>query len=163
MMVTLVLTLIMCAVPFLMIWTAAYFYPWARLLEFFPKDIEEKAKQHRPPFPAAPAVGRIFLVLCALGFAGAIVFAGWDGMRNGFTFRQYLIRFLFMLIGVKVFDILGLDYFLITRTQFFQHYIPETKGCAGYSDFGFNRKEQIRQIIMIPFEALLLAWICTLF
>ena len=44
--VTIVLTLIMCALLFLMIWAAAYFYPWDRLLEFFPKDIEEKAKQH---------------------------------------------------------------------------------------------------------------------
>ena len=47
--------------------------------------------------------------------------------------------------------------------QFFQHYIPETKGCAGYHDFGFNRKEQIQQCIMLPIAALLTAWICTLF
>ena len=53
---TIILTLIMCALLFLMIWAAAYFYPWDRLLEFFPKDIEEKAKQHKPPYPAAPAM-----------------------------------------------------------------------------------------------------------
>lgn len=32
MMVTMFLTLIMCALLFLMIWAAAYFYPWERLL-----------------------------------------------------------------------------------------------------------------------------------
>ena len=39
--ITIILTLIMCALLFLMIWAAAYFYPWERLLEFFPEDIEE--------------------------------------------------------------------------------------------------------------------------
>lgn len=54
--VTIILALIMCALLFLMIWAAVYFYPWERLLEFFPKDILEKAKQHKPPFPEAPAM-----------------------------------------------------------------------------------------------------------
>ena len=31
------------------------------------------------------------------------------------------------------------------------------------NNFGFNRKEQIRQCIMLPFAAILIAWICTLF
>jgi hypothetical protein len=35
-----------------MIWSATYFYPWTGLLRFFPKDIEEKARQHKPPFAA---------------------------------------------------------------------------------------------------------------
>ena len=49
-MVTLILTLMMCALLFLMIWAATYFYPWEGLLRFFPKDIEEKARLHQPPF-----------------------------------------------------------------------------------------------------------------
>ena len=161
--ITIILTLIMCALLFLMIWAATYFYPWERLLEFFPKDIEEKAKQHKPPFPAAPAIGWIIMALCMLGFIGVIVYGGWDGIQRDYTFGQFLVRFLIILLGVKAFDIIGLDYMLITKTQFFQHYIPETKGCAGYHNFGFNRKEQIRQCIMLPFAALLIAWICTLF
>ena len=162
-MVTLILTLIMCALLFLMIWAAAYFYPWKGLLRFFPKDIEEKARLHQPPFPSAPAIGWVLMLLCALGFIGVIVYGGWDGIQRDYTFGQFLVRFLIILFGVKAFDIIGLDYILITKTQFFQHYIPETKGCAGYHNFGFNRKEQIRQIIIMPFAALLTAWICTLF
>ena len=163
MMATIILTLIMCELLFLMIWAATYFYPWERLLEFFPKDIEEKAKQHKPPFPAAPAIGWIIMLFCMLGFIGVIVYGGWDGVQRGYSFGQLLVRFLAILFGVKAFDIIGLDNILITKTQFFQHYIPETKGCAGYHNFGFNRKEQIRQCIMLPFAALLSAWICTLF
>jgi len=162
-MVTLILTLTMCALLFLMIWSATCFYPWTGLLRFFPKDIEEKARLHQPPFPAAPVIGWTLMLLCALGFVGVIVYGGWDGVRKGFTFGQFLVRFLVMLFGMKAFDIIALDYFLITKTQFFQHYIPETKGCAGYHSFGYNRKEQFWRIVTLPFAALLTAWVCTLF
>ena len=162
-MVTLILTLMMCALLFLMIWAATYFYPWEGLLRFFPKDIEEKARLHQPPFPAASVIGWIMMLLCALGFVGVIVYGGWDGVRKGFTFGQFLVRFLVILLGMKAFDIIVLDYILITKTQFFQHYIPETKGCAGYHSFGYNRKEQLWRIVTLPFAALLTAWICTLF
>ena len=130
-MITLILTLSMCAFLFLMMWAATYFYPWTGMLRFFPQDIEEKARQHKPPFPAAPVIGWIIMLLCALGFIGVIVYGGWDGLQNGFTFRQFLTRFLIILFGMKAFDIVALDYVLITKTQFFQHYIPETKGSAG--------------------------------
>ena len=162
-MVTLILTLTMCALLFLMIWSATYFYPWTGLLRFFPKDIEEKARLHQPPFLAAPVIGWILMLLCALGFVVVIVYGGWDGVRKGFTFGQFLARFLVMLFGMKAFDIIALDFFLITKTQFFQHYIPETKGCAGYHSFGYNRKEQLRRIVTLPFAVLLTAWVCTLF
>ena len=117
-MFTLILTLSMCALLFLMIWAATYFYPWTGLLRFFPQDIEEKARQHKPPFPAAPVIGWIIMLLCALGFIGVIVYGGWDGLQNGFTFRQFLTRFLIILFGMKAFDIIALDYVLITKTQF---------------------------------------------
>ena len=108
-------------------------------------------------------IGRILLILCALGFVGVIVYGGWDGVQKGFTFGQFLVRFLVILFGMKAFDIIGLDCILITKTQFFQHYIPETKGCAGYHRFGYNRKEQLGQILTLPFAALLTAWVCSLF
>ena len=127
-MVTLILTLTMCALLFLMIWSATYFYPWTGLLRFFPKDIEEKARLHQPPFPAAPVIGWILMLLCALGFVGVIVYGGWDGVRKGFTFGRFLVRFLVILLGMKAFDIIVLDYILITKTQFFQHFIPEDTG-----------------------------------
>ena len=63
-MFTLILTLSMCALLLLMIWAATYFYPWTGLLRFFPQDIEEKARQHKPPFPAAPVIGWIIMLLC---------------------------------------------------------------------------------------------------
>ena len=161
--ITIILTVIMCVLLFLMIWSAAYFLPWKGLMDFFPEDIKEKAKDHNPPFKTAPVFGWICMILCMLGFIGVIIYGGWDGVQRGYTFVQFLVRFLIILFGVKAFDIIGLDYILITKTHFFQHYFPETEGCAGYHNFGFNRKEQIRQIIIMPFAALLTAWVCSLF
>ena len=41
-MVTLILTLKMCALLFLMIWSATYFYPWTGLLRFFQRISKKK-------------------------------------------------------------------------------------------------------------------------
>lgn len=162
-MVTFILTLFMCALLFLLILSATYFYPWEGLLKFFPEDIEEKARLHKPPFGSAPVFGWICMLLCSAGMMGVIVYAGFEGIQNRFTFGQFFLRFLIIFYGLKAFDIIGLDYFLITKSQFFQHFIPETKGCEGYHRFGYNRKEQMKRIIMMPFAALLMAWICTWF
>ena len=160
--VTIILTVIMSALLFLMIWSATVFLPWKRLMDFFPEDIKEKAIDHKPPFKTAPIIGWICMILCMLGFIGVIVYGGWDGVQRDYSFWDFLGRFLIILFGVKVFDIIGLDLILITKTHFFQHYLPETEGCAGYHNFGFNRKEQIKQIITLPFAALLAAWICSM-
>lgn len=55
-----------------------------------------------------------------------------------------------------------LGWVLLTKSHFFQHYYPETEGCAGYHQVGFNRREQLMRIILFPFLALLMAWICAL-
>ncbi len=68
-----------------------------------------------------------------------------------------------MLYLLKAFDIICFDWFLLTKSHFFQHFYPETEKCAGYHQFGFNRKEQLVRIIVFPFVALFEAWICTLF
>ena len=61
--VTIFLTVIMCVLLFLMIWSAAFFLPWKRLMDFFPEDIKEKAIDHKPPFKSAPIIGWICMIL----------------------------------------------------------------------------------------------------
>ena len=112
MLTTCILTLIMCVLLFLMIWSAVYFLPWKGLMDFFPEDIKEKAKDHKPPFKTAAIFGWICMILCMLGFIGVIVYGGWDGVQRNYTFGQFLVRFLIILFGVKAFDIVGLDYIL---------------------------------------------------
>ena len=62
-----------------------------------------------------------------------------------------------MLYIWKAFDIICLDWLLLTRSHFFQHYYPETEGCEGYHSFGFNHKGQIMRIIVFPFIAAFMA------
>ena len=62
--VTISLTVIMCVLLFLMIWSAAFFLPWKKLMDFFPEDIKEKAIDHKPPFQSASVIGWICMILC---------------------------------------------------------------------------------------------------
>ena len=101
-------------------------------------------------------------VLCLLVMAGVFVYGGYDGIRQGYNFWRHFARFLAMLWLWKAFDIVCLDWLLLTRTHFFQHFYPETEGCEGYHQFGFNRKGQMIRIAVFPFVAALMAWIACL-
>ena len=165
MIVTIILTLIGMVLLWLMIWSATITMPTKLLAKNFPEDVQ-KALQPRVdalPMSGKRVLGMIILIVLLLGFCALFIIGGIDGMNNNFTYLDYLIRFLIMSYGVKAFDIIGLDFFLLTKTHFFQHYFPETEGCAGWQQFGYNRKQQLRQIIimglMSPLEALLFWYI----
>ena len=160
--VTLICALILIVSLFLMLWAAVALVQSKKLFTTAPKDIQAAAKEHEERFPGARAMGWFLLILCVLAYPGAFVYAGWDGVRRSYGFWQFFGRFLTMLYLVKAFDIICLDWLLLTKSHFFQHYYPETEGCAGYHQFGFNRKEQLTRIVLFPFVSLLLAWLCTL-
>lgn len=160
--VTLLLSLLPMASLFLMIWAAVALVQSKKLFTTAPKDIQAAALEHEERFPGARILGWVLVVICVLLFAGAFVYGGWDGGKRGYGFWQFFGRFLTMLYLEKAFDILFLDWFLLTKSHFYQYYYPETEGCAGYHQFGFNRKEQLTRIVLYPFVSLLLAWICTL-
>ncbi|MBQ9687234.1 MAG: hypothetical protein IJV41_11945 [Oscillospiraceae bacterium] len=161
---TILLTVIMMALLFLMIWSATLTLPYKGLAKNFPKDVQERLEPrlNSLPMSARRVVGWIALIAIGLLMIGVFVWGGLDGIRRGYGFGRLFLRFLVIGTGVKAFDIIGLDFFLLTKTHFFQHYFPETEGCAGWQDFGFNRRQQLAQIIMLPFFCLLTAWIFTL-
>ncbi len=162
MLTTIVLTVILWALFFLMEWVAAAFYPHPFIIAYFPEDVKEKARNHKPPFKSAPAIGWMLIVFILAGFLGTFIYGGWDGIHKDFSYVQFLLRFLIMLYGMKAFDILFFDYFILTKTHFFQHFYPETEGCEGWKKFGYNRKEQVRQLILMLPCALIMALICYL-
>lgn len=161
--VTLILSLVLMALFFLLLWAAVALVQSKKLFGTAPKDIQAAVLEHEERFPGARLLGWMILIIDVLAFLATFVYAGWDGIQNGYGFWQFAVRFLIMLYLLKAFDIIFFDWFLLTKSHFFQHYYPETEGCAGYHQFGFNRKEQITKLILFPFAALLLAWICTLF
>ena len=84
-----------------------------------------------------------------LAYIGLFVVGGIDGLQNGFDYLQFFLRFFIIGAVIKAFDIICLDYILLTKTHFFKHYFPETEGCAGWQDFGYNRRQQIRQSVFV--------------
>lgn len=97
---------------------------------------------------------------------GPLVWAGWDGVRQGWgfwrLFWRLFWRFLAMMLLVKAFDVVFLDAFLLCRSHFYQHYYPETEGCAGFRSFGFNARSHVAQAIAFVPASAALAWVCTL-
>lgn len=134
-----------------------------RLMTTAPKDIQEAAQDHPERFRGAHALGWKLAIICLLIMIGVFVYGGYDGVIKGFTFWQFFLRFLLILYIWKAFDIVCLDWLLLTKSHFFQHFYPETEGCAGYSQFGFNSKGQTIRIIVFPFVAAAFAGICMLF
>lgn len=157
MQLTICLTLVFIASVFALLVAAVALIQDRRLFTTAPKDIQEAAEDHPERFPGSRALGWVIAVLCLLLMVGAFVYGGYDGIRNGFSFWQHWMRFAMMLYLWKAFDIICLDWLLLTKSHFFQHYYPETEGCEGYRQFGFNRKEQLVRLAVFPLVAALMA------
>ena len=158
--VTLILSFILMAALVLMLYAAVALVQDRRLFKSAPKDIQQAITEHKERFPKARRLGLKLIIIAVLAFPGAFLYGALDGLRNNYSFCMFFIRFLTMLYLLKAFDIIFFDWFLLTKSHFFQHYYPETEGCVGYHQFGFNRKQQIGKLVLFPFVALLLAWIC---
>lgn len=163
MLLTLLLSVIFIAAVFCALYAIVGLIQNRKLMTTAQKDIQEAAKDHPERFRGAHALGWTIGILCLIIMVGVFVLDGYDGVRNGFAFWQFFLRFLAILYLWKAFDIICLDWLLLTKTHFFQHFYPETEGCAGYSRFGFNRRGQIVRIILFPFVAAAMAGICMLF
>jgi len=162
--VTLLLAIAGCALLFLGIWGVTVTMPTALLAKNFPEDVQERLKPRLESLPMSPkrALGWVILVLFVAGYLGLFVVGGIDGLKRDFSFGQFFLRFFTIGAVIKAFDIIALDWFLLTKTHFFQRYFPETEGCAGWQDFGYNRKQQLRHCVMIVIGSAITAWIFAL-
>ncbi len=154
---TIFLSLVLILALCLLLFAAVVLIQDKRLFTTAPKDIQAAAADHPERFPGAHALGWFLAVISILAMIGAFIYGGYDGIRNGFAFRQLFGRFLVMFYLWKAFDIICLDWLLLTKSHFFQHFYPETEGCEGYHQFGFNRKEQLTRIVLFPFISALMA------
>ena len=126
-----------------------------------PEDIKTIVKG-RPDYPKwKTALGYLLTVLIFLGLLGVLIYAGVNAVKNNFSFWQIFVRYLILLMGYKAFDIICLDWWLITKSGLFQKVFPETAGCEGYKQFGFNWKKQLARIIGFPVISLIVAAIIT--
>ncbi len=159
---TVLLALVFIFAVCLLMFAAVALIQDRRFFTTAPKDIQAAAQDHPERFPGARILGWLLAAVSLLLMAGAFVNGGWNGVKNGFGFGRLWLRFAVMLYLWKAFDMVCLDWLLLTKSRFFQHFYPETEGCAGYHQFGFNRKEQMIRLAVFPFAAALMAGIARL-
>ena len=87
-----------------------------KLFTTAPKDIQAAAKEHPERFHGAHALGWTIAVICLLMMIGSIIYGGYDGVKNGFGFWQFFLRFLLILYIWKAFDNVCLDWLLLTTS-----------------------------------------------
>lgn len=164
MILTFMLSLTVILSVLLMLYSAVALIQKKALFSSAPKDIQAVIRDRKEErFKGARILGVALLVIGMLGFAGAFIYGAIDGIKNDFSVWQFFLRFIMILYIYKAFDIICLDWLLLTKSHFFQHYYPETKGCEGYRKFGFNRQSQIAKIILFPFISFAAALICGIF
>lgn len=163
---TILLSIMMMAGLFLMLLGGVGFIQQKRFFSSAPKQTYDVVPETKPErFPGQHAVGWGMIALSFILMGGALVLGAWDGIRNGFGFRQFFWRFAIMLLGLKAFDIGFFDWFLLCNAglNFFPHFYPETRAVLGHYLFGYNWKTHLSHIVAgVPLSALL-AWICTQF
>ena len=160
---TLLLSLVMMAGLFLMLYSGVGLIQEKRFFTSAPLEVQNAVTDHSKRFNGAHALGWVLAAVSVGMLVGAPVYACYDGIRNGYSFMQIFVRLLIMLWGLKAFDIIVFDWILLCNSGFFPYFYPEVKEVLGPHLFGYNRKEHLTHIILSVPVSLILAAICTLF
>lgn len=124
------------------------------------KDILAVIPDKNERFSGAHIIGWIIIAVVLLLFIGAIALGIWDGVRKGFGFLKFFLRFLTMLYVMEIYDIVFFDWVLLCHSNFFPHFYPEVKNVVGPHMFGYNKKSHIIHFIVYIPVCTLAAWVC---
>lgn len=161
--ITILAAILIMAGYFLLLYGAVGFIQDKRFFSSAPKENLAAIPDRKERFRGAHIIGWFLVVIAFLLFIGAIVLGAWDGVRNGFGFWKFFVRFLAMLYAMEIYDIVFFDWVLLCHSNFFPHFYPELKGIVGPHMFGYNKKtHMIHFVLYIPICAVI-AWVCTLF
>ncbi|MCD7771535.1 MAG: hypothetical protein LUH23_05560 [Oscillospiraceae bacterium] len=147
MVITIISTLVIMLGYFLMLYGAVGFIQDKRLFSSAPKENLAVIPDKKERFKGAHIVGWGIVAIAVLLFIGAFALGIWDGARNGFGPLKYFARFLTMLYGMEIYDILFFDWYLLCRSNFFIYFYPELKSVDRSHFFGYNKKEHIMHFI----------------
>ncbi len=165
MLLTVFLAIVFCAAMAMMLVSAVAFIQDNRFFSSAPREAREVLIQReRELFYGARAIGWTLFVISVLMLLGVGVIAVWDGLRSGFTFRQFFLRFVLILSVYKLCDMALIDNYLLLKFHFFQHYYPEAADVMVGRKYGFNLRSQLLKLLVIfPALSALAAWLCTAF
>ena len=147
---------------FLVLYGAVGFIQDKRFFGSAPKENLAVIPDQKQRFRGARIVGWTIEAVAVLLFLGAAFLCVWDGIRNEFGFAQFFVRFLIVLCGMEIYDILFFDWVLLCHLRFFPHFYPELKGVTGPHMFGYNAKSHIRHFIIYLPASAAAAVICAL-
>ncbi len=165
MLLTIFLTIVFCAAITLMLISAVAFIQDKKFFGSAPREAREAiVTREQELFYGARVIGWTLMIFSMLMILGVGVIAIWDGIRSGFTFLQFFIRFVTIFTIYKIYDMICFDYFLLMKFRFFQYYFPEIEKVYEGRKYGFNIKSQLLKLFVIfPAASALVARICAMF
>ena len=161
--ITMILSFIMMAGLFLMLFAGVALIKDKRYFTSAPKDVQEAIQPREERFSGQHLLGWLMMAVAVLLMVGTLFYAGWNGVQMNFSYGELWGRYAVMLLLLKAFDILFFDWFLLCHSDFYPHFYPEVKELVGPHQFGFNKKAHIVQIILCPLAAASCAAICQIF
>ena len=164
MLLTIFLAIVFCAAMAMMLISCVAFIQDNKFFSSAPKEAREVLIQREQElFYGARAIGWSLFIISVLMILGVGVIAVLDGLRSGFTFWQFFLRFVLILTVYKVCDMALIDNFLLLKFHFFQHYYPEAADVMKGRKYGFNIRSQLLKLFVIfPAVSALAAWLVTL-
>ena len=164
MLLTIFLAIVFCAAMALMLLSVVAFIQDNRFFSSAPKEARDVIKQKdKELFYGARKIGWTLFILSVLMILGVGVISIWDGIRSGFTFVQFFLRFVLIFTIYKLYDMILIDNFLLLKFHFFQYYYPEAENIMEGRKYGFNIRSQLLKLFVIfPAASALAAWICSL-
>lgn len=163
MLLTLFLAIVFCVAITIMMFAAVAFIQDKKFFSSAPKEAVEAIKpRDKELFYGAKAIGWTLMVFSFLLILGTGVISIWDGIRSGYTFIQFFIRFYLIFAIYKIYDMICFDYFLLMKYHFFQFYFPEVEKVYTGRKYGYNIKSQLLKLLVIfPAASALAAWLCS--
>ena len=149
--ITVLVTLMVFLAYFLVLYGGVGFIQDKRFFSSAPKENLDAIPDTKERFPSAHSIGWVIEIIAILLFLAAAALSVWDGVRNGFGFLDFFVRFLAVLYAMEIYDIIFFDWVLLCHSNFFPHFYPELKGVVGPHMFGYNKRTHIRHfVIYIP-------------
>ena len=121
--ITILAAVMMMIAYFLILYAGVAFIQDKRFFSSAPSENPAAIPDKKERFHGAHSVGWLIAVFAILLFAGALVLAAWDGVKNYFGFFRFFLRFLAMLYMMKIYDIIFFDWVLLCHSNFFPLFI----------------------------------------
>lgn len=163
MLLTVFLAIVFCAAISILLISAVAFVQKKEFFSSAPKEARAVVQpREKELFYGARIIGWTLMLFSVLMILGVGVIAVWDGIRSGYTFWRFFLRFEIIFTVYKIYDMVCFDYFLLMKFHFFQYYYPEVSRVYPLKKYGYNIKSQLLKLLVIfPAASALAAWICS--